>query len=476
MSLNEENKQDSEVEEKLKPVDESMDISISSNKMEAAVVFHPPKNEGKRLTIKEIKDQITKKEITYGIINENISEIDTGRLYEKRYVIAKGKSSIKGEDGYVDFKFNFNKKIEPKENEDGTVDFYNLDMIENVEKGDVLAEISEATKGEDGFTVLGTVIKSQPGKPAKVVNGKNTLLSDDGKNVTATVNGQVVYISGKIIVNDVYEVSKDVDHSIGNIDFKGSVVIRGNVVNGFKVKCDGDIDIYGVVEGANIEAKGDINLHRGVLGGNVATIKAGGNLVSKYIENSTVTVGGDLYGEAIMHSNVRCSGTIQVDGKKGLIVGGVVQAGNAVKGKVIGSHLGTRTIIKVGVDPALAEEFDNLKNELETINSDIEKSMQIIKLLSIKLKSNLLTEDKKEILQKTVKTSQFMQARRKEIIEKLEELKDKIADVDKGEIKIGDKMFTNIEVSIGNVTMNIRDEISRCTLRKEEDEIVQKPY
>lgn len=42
----------------------------------------------------------------------------------------------------------------------------------------------------------------------------------------STIDGQASLINNKVTVNQTYEVPHNVDHSIGNIDFVGNVVVR----------------------------------------------------------------------------------------------------------------------------------------------------------------------------------------------------------------------------------------------------------
>ena len=42
----------------------------------------------------------------------------------------------------------------------------------------------------------------------------------------STIDGQASLINNKVTVNQTYEVPHNVDHSIGNIDFVGNVVVK----------------------------------------------------------------------------------------------------------------------------------------------------------------------------------------------------------------------------------------------------------
>lgn len=59
-----------------------------------------------------------------------------------------------------------------------------------------------------------------------------------------------------------------------------------------------------MIEGACIEAGGNIIIARGMNGMAKGILKAGGNIVAKFLENATVSAGGYVNTESILHSNV----------------------------------------------------------------------------------------------------------------------------------------------------------------------------
>ncbi len=72
--------------------------------------------------------------------------------------MAKGISPIDGKDGYIKYYFDLEKKLIPKILEDGTVDYRELDIINNVNKGDLLAEAIPPKEGQEGYRVTGESI------------------------------------------------------------------------------------------------------------------------------------------------------------------------------------------------------------------------------------------------------------------------------------------------------------------------------
>ena len=55
--------------------------------------------------------------------------------------------------------FNADRKAKPRRKDDGSVDFHQLDNINHVCKGDLLAILHQADLGENGRNVLDEVIK-----------------------------------------------------------------------------------------------------------------------------------------------------------------------------------------------------------------------------------------------------------------------------------------------------------------------------
>ena len=210
---------------------------------------------------------------------------------------------------------------------------------------------------------------------------RSVYVSKDKLNFFSSINGQVNFADGKITILATHEVQANVDNSTGNINFIGSVYIRGNVLSGFIVEAGGDVEVFGGVEGATIKAGGDIILRRGMTGNNKGVLIAGGDIIANFIENGTIEAANDIKAESIMHSNVKCGNTLELAGRKGLLVGGVARVGREIKAKVIGSHLATRTLIEVGLDPNLRERYKVIRTEAITLEENIKKADQAINLL-----------------------------------------------------------------------------------------------
>jgi uncharacterized protein (DUF342 family) len=183
-------------------------------------------------------------------------DIICGEQVSETVLVAKGLEPIDGKDGEIEYKFNYNKeKLIPKELEDGNVDFYNLDLITNVRSGEVLVIKTPPTEGTPGKIIFNEIIQPKTGKDKMLVKGQNTEVINDGTVVRAKADGHVVVKDKAIHVLPVYEHLGDVDFTSGNLDFVGSVIVRGTVRTGFTVKAGGDVEIFDIIEGGNVKAE-----------------------------------------------------------------------------------------------------------------------------------------------------------------------------------------------------------------------------
>ena len=368
------------------PAPESFKVAISSDKMSATCRFYPPSTGGAELNVADIKSTLKLQGVVKGVDDKAIEAYLADRHYCTDYVLAKGLPPKAGKDAVIEYFFNTNPNLKPKLNEDGSVDFFSLSAISLVKAGDVLAKLTKEVPGEPGYNITGDVLPPHEVRKLMLKFGRNIELSSDELSIKSLVNGHASLVEGKVFVSDVYEVS-DVDTSTGNIDYAGNVCVLGNVKTGFSLKADGNVEVRGVVENATIEATGNVTIARGMNGMSKGTIIAGGNVISKFIENANVTAGGYVHSEAILHSNVIAKGEVTVTGKKGFITGGCVRTPAIVSAKTIGSTMGVDTEIEVGTDPKLTLKSNTLNAEIAATRKKIEAAEPVLKTITDKIKA-----------------------------------------------------------------------------------------
>lgn len=445
------------------PENECVMLTINNEKTLAVGRFYPPSSKGKFMTKQDILSDLARLKITHGIMEGNIDHYLKNRQFSRDIVLAKATMPVEGRHATIQYTFKEKRTVKPKMNEDGSVDFHQLDIINHVNKDEILAKLTPAVQGKPGCNLLGHPIPAK-----KVINkslryGKNIYLSEDGTIMYSKVSGHVSMMDDKVFVSDTFEVVADVDASTGDIDYDGNVMIRGNVITGFYVKAKGDIIVNGVVEGATLISGGQIILKRGIQGSNRGVLRASGDVVAKFIENSTVTAGGYITTDAIMHSKVTAKGDIIVSGKRGFITGGEIRSGGMISLKTGGSKMGTSTLLEVGINPVIMEEYRELELEIEKMQKEKEKMHQIILLLKSKLEAGeKLSKEKEQFLIVAQQNNALLISRLKESNEKCELLRQEMESNESGRIRVEGIVFPGVKIVISNVNYFVRTEEQHC--------------
>lgn len=455
----------------LDSIDENYDINISNDKLYAFIRFYPPVGKGKSVSKEQIVTSLNKMKIINGIDMKKIELLIDEKEYNMDYVIVNGQKAIEGKDAVIHYYFSEDTNQKPKINKDGSVDFHKLNIIQTVKENELIAELDEAIEGENGADIFGKIIKCKKVKKLKLSIGKNVYLSEDKTKAYASLSGNVKLDNGTIIVDNQYEVAHDVDSSTGDIEFEGTVIIKGNVRTGFTVKAIGDIEIFGVVEGAQLISQGQIILHRGIQGMGKGVIECKSNIISKFIENSKVKAGGYIHSEAILHSQVIAKKEIIVQGKKGVITGGEIRSGKGIITKILGSHMGTITTVEVGTDPELLEENNDLMQQIKDMKDELVKSDQVISLLKKKQQQETLDQMKIEMLKKATRNKIFLNEKISKMNNRLNDIQAEISSENEGNIKVQDIAYTGVRICISNVRYYIRDEIKYSTLYRDGSDI-----
>lgn len=442
-------------------------VTVSPDELKAFITLY---NTGDNVAIKkeDIIGALDSQRVVFGIKEDIISYLVESPLYNEAFCVAEGIAPQNGKNGMVTYHFNTDVNKTPTLMEDGRINYRELNLIQSVKEGQVLCSLVPPVKGVEGKTVKGRVVSAVNGKPAVLPRGKNVAISEDGQSLVATTAGEVEYLDAtKVSVYTNHEVPADVDNSTGNVSFVGSVIIKGNVLSGFSVEAGGNVEVFGVVEGATIKAGGNIILRRGMQGMGKGTLIAGGDIVARYIEYSSIEASNNIQSEAIMHSNVKCGNKLELTGNKGLLVGGTCKVGNIVVAKVIGSHMATITDVEVGVDPSVRERYKNAREEIVSMESDIKKADQAITILRKMESAGVLTPDKQEILTKSVRTKVYLSTKIQEVKQEISILDEKLQQEGNGKIRALSFIYPGVKVSIGTCMMYVKEPLQYCTLYRD---------
>lgn len=392
-------------------------------------------------------------------------------------MIATGTAPVKGVDGSINFLYDLsNDAKRPVEMQDGKVDFKEVTSINNVRKGQLIAERIPSTPGTPGQAVTGEPINTKDGKEARIKVGKNVVLDATQNSLYAAIDGMVAKTDrDKINVFPVYEVNGDVDYNVGNIDFVGTVVIRGSVLSGFRIKASGDIRITGSVEGADLEADGSIEISAGILGHNKGVIRAGKHVKSAFIQDATVYAEEVIVSLSIMHSNVHAIHSVACKGSKGLIVGGVIQAGESVMVRTVGNSMSTVTVIEVGVLPEMRNELVQLRTQLRSINDNLEKTDKALAMLDQLAAIGQLGPDKVSMRIKLNHTKKQFTEERITSRERIFEIEKSLEDSEKAKVDVASTIYSGSKIVIGRYTKFVKDAVSHVRFQLADGDIAAIP-
>lgn len=443
-------------------IDGKANVIVERDLLKAYLEVVPPSGGGNPCTIDMVKQALAEKHISFGINEDSIKEALQEQNWGYKILVAEGKGPVNGKDAQIIYKFPLpSERIGPKVDDKGNVNYHDLGLIYNVKMGQLLVEKIPGDDGIPGTSVLGTEIPAKKGKDIRLPRGNNTVANEDELNLYATIDGHVTIADNKVIVNPVLTITRDVDYSTGDIDFVGNVCINGNVNPGFKVNSGGDVEIRGFIDGAEVTAAGSILVKGGITGCLKTLIKARESIHAHFVENSRLDAGKDvMVREAIMQSYIKAGGNIKVSDRKALIVGGTIQAGREVEAKVIGSQLATQTIIEVGVNPHLRDEYqilNRVKGEKKKTMDILNHNLQMFQKSGISPEN--LSEKKKMELIKMLDNLKSLRQELEQITERIATIETEFQKTQAAKVRVMEIVYPGVRISIGQSIYIVNDPI-----------------
>lgn len=456
----------------------TIEISISQSDLAASIKVIPRAEEISTIPTSDLYEAISEAGVKFGLWNEIVSQVAEDRVVNKWVTIAKGEKSAEGEDGYV--KYHFNKegrRAKLKEDESGRVNIKDMNLIDNVKKDDILCELVQPETGKSGMSVKGEEIIGKIGAPGSLPSGKNVEVSEDGSKLIASIDGMVVWEESQVNVEPIYVVDK-VDSSTGNVRFNGSVVVNGEVGDGYEIHAGEDVTIAMSVGRVVINAGGNIRIGGGILGQEKAAITAEGSIRAKFIQDAQVKSRQEIIIEDyVRNSEITASGPVIVKNPAGWITGSTVSSEAWVYCHTIGHEtnpLDTRLII--GHNPRLHDERENLKAEfLEKIGDFLKLQASITKLRMIKAKSKLSAQQE-DLNTKILNAVETIRHNITVIDARINELTNKINTVFSGNIYIDGIANEGTRIILGKATREITESRLKTQFSLENNEISESEF
>ena len=434
-------------------------VEVSKDEMKGSIVVSPPSMSGSEASSEMIKRAILQQGIVEACINEDkINEFVDNPVYNIPFEVAEAIQPVDGHDAYISYNFETDpKKLKAQVDEEGKVDYKKLNNIQNVIADQPLAQKIPAERGKGGKTLFGRYLEAKNGKDIQIQLGANVKLDRDGVTIKAEIDGEVMLVNGKVTVEPIKYLDA-VNVKTGDVKFVGTVVIKGNVQEGYKVEAT-NIEVGGIVDKSRLEATGNIIVRQGIFGKGEGYVKAGKSLWAKFINDTTVEVEENvIVNDSIVNSNVTAMKNIVLRGKKAQIIGGHLMATEEICARKVGSPGGgTETILEVGVDPRAKKRLEELQNmqakatkEYENCDLDIQTLEQ-----QKKLRKKLPQEKEEKLKNLKVRCEQIseeLEGMTKEINEIQEHLRELKA---VGKVKVEGDVYAGVKIYIRDVLDDI---------------------
>ena len=462
--------------------DASCRIEVSEDQMQAELIITAAQG-GHHLETPDAKEAITENRITHGVQFEWISRlVKEAQMAEPGSevsgIIAEGTPAGPGIPSEFDFMVvPFEDRVlQPQSRDDGSLDMHNLGDIEVVDVGQPLVRRIPSRPGENGSDVLGNVIMSEALKDDPFDIGEGTEVSpDDPHLLIAQRHGVPLKMARGMRVSEVLVVN-DVDLQTGNVEYDGSVMIKGDVKNGMHVEATADIYVNGFVENARLTAQGDVIIKQGIIGKANATkdpegdqaedacVVKGRNVIARYAQHAFIEAEQNVeMGAQLLHCRVLGCQELHVGDpakRKAKLVGGVANIGGAAHIGTLGSVAGAQTVLnfdlKAGpIQEAIKEKQDLLDQKLETINGLVEAILSLKKL-----------KPSPELIEKMRKAKNTVDQLRNEtdpLLQEIEQLQEKLEPI-KNNVRlfVYGAAYTKVEMRFLNINHIIREERKAC--------------
>jgi len=338
-------------------------IKIATNGLEAQLVAAA----GPAATIDELRAELANAGVTHGI-SENALDDAAARLTDPQatldIVVARGTPPEHGRDGCLTGDLlghplpgvleDSAPKASYRAQCDLNMNYRERLWLRPVATDQKVADITEPTAGTPGTTVRGQPINCKPGRPHAQREGDGVRRTDDA--LFANRDGVILSTDRKIDVVPLYTHSADVDYESGNLHTHGSLLINGEVCEGFHPTADADVAITGAVQNGGVTAGASVMIGQGVLGLD-DVIRAGAKIRCRHATSARLVAEESIEIEDQSVQARLCAPRIRITEGRGTVLGGELHARDSIVVANAGSNAGTTTLLAVGElleDPAEA--------------------------------------------------------------------------------------------------------------------------
>jgi len=371
------------------------ELDVSPDRMSALLSLTPPRG-GKPVTEEQVRVELAARGIVAGIRDEVLrAALAKGQC--EAVVIAEGRPPVPGTPGHFENLLDALTERQQEDDENAVIDYRNMGNLTLVAPGQPLMRRIPTTPGQPGEDVLGAPIEPAPIPDVPFASNLTGVATDpeDPDLLLAAIAGVPMVVPQGVSVNSLLEVEA-VDLTSGNIDFDGTLRVKGDIKMGMQVRVAGDVTVNGTIEAAHVHADGNITVNGGIVGmadmmgdrgqTRTAQISCGGTVKARFITNADVVAGKNVAVEReIRQADIKAGESVLVGppgSQQGVITGGTVQALKSVQAGAIGSMSAVPTEVRVGLDPHAETKREALaaeRRDLEERKDKLEKLLLFLR-------------------------------------------------------------------------------------------------
>jgi uncharacterized protein (DUF342 family) len=299
--------------------------------------------------------------------------------------------------------------------------------------------------------------------------------------LVATISGQPVLEQAGASVDPILNVN-EVDMRSGHIEYDGTLVVKGSVSQGMRIKVSGDVLIMGMIECAEVEVGGNLDVKMGITGPNDDArdeglrmrVNCGGNLSAGHIEKAELDVKGDIIVKSqITHSQVSCDNRVIVGSSnqpRSGIVGGHVRATKLIRAQTLGAHAGITTEATIQCSEDVINNLHDHNDNVACKQADLGRLLKMMVDLS---KSR--APDNEGRLKKINITCNTLKAELSTLTVERDQLQASVDAIAESFIEVPGTVYPRVIIAIGNKTQEITQAAQAISFQRIEDRLIQRP-
>ena len=465
--------------------DAELEWVVQPDKM-AVYLTAMPAYGGKTITREWLLEELQER----GIQEKCIDQSELDQVLEagqaERLCVARGVEPEHGADSQFEGLVEGCKNLLEDYSEEDQVDFHRVQDFIVVEQGEILMRRTPPTAGVPGYNVMGETLPSEPGCKLEFNPGADGAIvdPDNPDQLIAAVKGHPILIQNGVYVDPTLRVDA-IDIESGNIEFDGSVEVKGDVTSGFSIRATGDVFIRGMVEKATVIAGRNLTIVGGIAGEDLgrnqskelilkARVVAGGDIRAKYANLAYLRSGGDIIiREFVLQSHLSAKGSVNLTqpGSKGCIIGGKTIARNEVAVNSLGSDAIVPTVVRAGRINCKRKLEEQLRTEHKNCLENCEKLEKVLKASENPTQKASINNDMSRKIKATLQSYEQKAERIKAIQTRLDARKQAKSDAI---VTVKGAIYPNVCIGIDDALLNNRARKTGCSFVRDGSEVVSR--